>query len=162
MSTTIDQPTIQQRAANATAQLRQALGLDDLKLLSAAVAEAAASEARYNSEFFARIKRIYNELAALRGRQTRRRSTSQQRTQLVPLPGSEGARFDPFAPLDPYHLLRLYGPQQLRTALGEYSTSTLRQAVAAVQAHNPGTKPKDARRTVSLIDYVVDYVAPGN
>jgi len=162
MSTTLDQPTIKQRASAATAQLRQALGLDDLKLLSAAVAEAAASEATKNSEFFARIRRIYEELANLRVHQpSRRRVSTQPRSQLVPLPGNEGTRFDPFAPLDPYLLLRLYGPHQLRTALSAYSYAGLRKAVTAVQTHYPGTKPRDGRKTESLINYVVERLAPG-
>jgi hypothetical protein len=162
VSTTLDQPTIQQRASAATAQLRQALGLDDLKLLSAAVAEAAAVEAARNAEFFARIRRIYEELASMRVRQPRWRASNRPKTQLVPLPGTEGARFDPFAPLDPYLLLRLYGPRQLRAALSAYSYATLREAVAQVQQKNPGTRPKDRRKTESLIEYIVEHLEQTN
>ena len=39
----------------------------------------------------------------------------------MPMPGAESTKFDPFAPLNPYHLLTLYGPHQLRDALSVYS-----------------------------------------
>lgn len=157
MASTLERASLQQRAAAATAELKRILGLDDLKLLSAAVAEVAAAEAAASADFAARIRSAYTDLAALRGRRSRSAAASPSpRAQLTPLPGSEGARFDPFAPLDPYVLLRLYGLAQLRDALSAYSLAALREATAAVQAHNPTTQPKDRRTKAALISYIVD------
>lgn len=159
MSTTISKPTVQQRAVAATAQLKRSLGLDDLKLLSAAVAEAAAQEVVKNPEFSTRVRSIYAELASSPVRQSRSRASQQPLSQLVPLPGNEGMRFDPFAPLDPSLLLRLYGPQQLRTALNAYSLKALREATSAVQARYPDTKPTDRRTKDALVTYLVERLA---
>lgn len=157
MSSTLARASLQQRAAAATAELKRILGLDDLKLLSAAVAEVAAAQAATHPDFAARIRSAYAELAALRGRRSRPSvAAPAPRAQLTPLPGSESIRFDPFAPLDPYVLLRIYGPEQLRDALSAYSLSALREATAAVQARNPDTLPIDRRTKATLINYIVD------
>lgn len=160
MSTTITTPkplTMQQRMRVATQQLRDLIDADDVKLLNAAITEAAAAEAVRNTVFRATIRRIYNDLSELPSNGTKaQRMRAHPSIELVPLPGSEGARFDPFAPLDPYALLRLYGPQQLRDALSGYSMSALRQAVVIVGQKHPGTKPKDGRKADSLIEYVVE------
>lgn len=159
MSTALRHSTVQQRAMAATAQLRQLVDADDVRALSAAVAEAAAEEAERNTAFLSTLRRIYTEMTALsKGAQRTRRDTHYSDVELVPLPGTEGARFDPFAPLDPYALLRLYGPQQLRAALNGYSYARLREAVAAVRNKWPGTKPSDARKASSLIDYIVEHL----
>jgi hypothetical protein len=120
------EPTAQQRAQVATAQLRALVAADDAKLLNAAIVEAAAEEALRSATFRASVRRVYDELTAHQRNSTRngtraQRGKGQPPAELVPLPGSEGARFDPFAPLDPYALLRLYGPHQLRAALSGYS-----------------------------------------
>ncbi len=162
MSTTITTPkplTMQQRTKVALQQLRELTDADDVKLLNAAINEAAAVEAVRNSAFRATIRRIYEDLSALPSSATRgRRIREQSPVELIPLPGSEGARFDPFAPLNPYALLRLYGPQQLRTALSGYSMAALREAVTLVRQKHPETKPKDARKAESLIDYLVEHL----
>src|SRR5258708_13552710 len=87
-----------------------------------------------------------------------RESGTANAVELVPLPGTEGARFDPFAPLDPYALLRLYGPQQLGAALSGYSATALREAATMVRGKDPKTKPTDARKTDSLIGYIVQQL----
>lgn len=157
MSSTLERASLQQRAAAATAELKRILGLDDLKLLSAAVAEVAATEAATSADFAARIRSSYTDLAALRGRRSRSAPAApSSRAQLTPLPGSEDFRFDPYAPLDPYILLRLYGPEQLGDALSAYSLAALREATTSVQARNPTTQPKDRRTKAALIRYIVD------
>lgn len=162
MSTTITTPkplTVQQRIKVATEQLRELIDADDGKLLDAAAIEAAAVEAVRNPAFRATVRRLYENLSVLPSPATRTQRTMKQSSdELIPLPGSEGARFDAFAPLDPYALLRLYGPQQLRAALSGYSINALREAVVLVRAKHPGTKPKDARKVDSVIDYVVHYL----
>jgi hypothetical protein len=151
-----------QRVQGATAQLQSLIGASDLKLLSAAVMEAAAIEAVHNPGFCRAVQRIYEELSAKPARATVSRLRSSSHPELVPLPGTEGARFDPFAPLDPYALVKLYGPQQLQTALSGYSATTLRQAVALVQQRYPKTKPADARKSESLIAYIVQQLTTLN
>jgi hypothetical protein len=144
----------------ATAQLQELIGADDVKLLSAAVTEAAAAEAVRNTAFRTSVRRIYEELRTQPLSTTRtQRSSRQSSVEPLPLPGTEGARFDPFAPLDPYALLRLYGPQQLGAALSGYSSVALREAVTVVRQKHPKTKPKDARKADSLIAYIVQQLA---
>jgi hypothetical protein len=151
--------TLQQRTKVATAQLRELIEADDVKLLSAAITQAAAAEAMRNAAFRTSVRRIYDELRTQPLSTTRlQRSRGQSTVELVPLPGTEGARFDPFAPLDPYALLRLYGPQQLRVALSGYSSAALREAVTVVRKNHPRTRPKDARKADSLIAYIVQQL----
>ncbi len=162
MSTIFKMPkplTMQQRVKVATQQLRELIGADDVKLLNAAITEAAAAEAVRNTAFRAVVRRLYEDLSTQPTSATRtQRSRERSSTELIPLPGSEGARFDPFAPLDPYALLRLYGPQQLRIALQGYSLNALREAVAIVREKHENTKPKDGRIVDSLIDYIVQQL----
>jgi hypothetical protein len=160
--TTSKRQANQQRALDATAQLQTLIGATDVKLLSAAVTEAAAAEAVNNPAFRRTVQRIYEELSEKPSRVTVSRTQASSRGDLVPLPGTEGARFDPFAPLDPYALVKLYGPQQLQTALSGYSVATLRQAVALVQQRYPQTKPTDARKSESLIAYIVQQLTKWN
>ena len=162
MSTTLKMPkplTIQQRVKVATQQLRELVDADDVKLLNAAIAEAAAAEAVRNMGFRATVRRLYEDLSALPAPVKKaQRSQEQPLSKLVPLPGSEGARFDPFAPLNAYTLLRLYGPHQLREALQGYSLDALREAASQVRQNFPKTKPMDARKIDSLIDYIVEHL----
>jgi hypothetical protein len=162
MSMTLTAPkrqTIQQRTKVATAQLRELIDADDVKLLSAAITQAAAAEAMRNAAFRASVRRIYEELRTQPLSTARtQRSNRQSTVELMPLPGTEGARFDPFAPLDPYALLRLYGSQQLGAALAGYSSTALREAVTVVRQKHPKTKPKDARKADSLIAYIVQQL----
>ncbi len=151
--------SVQQRTKSATDQLRALTGAEDGKLLSAAVAEAAAEEAARNGAFRATVRAIYDELRLQATTTTRtRQSGTANAVELVPLPGTEGARFDPFAPLDPYALLRLYGPQQLGAALSGYSATALREAATMVREKHPKTKPTDARKTDSLIGYIIQQL----
>ncbi len=165
MSTTPRSRTLQRRAAEATGRLRTLVAVADLTLLSAAVVEAAAEEAVRNSGFRSRVRQIYHELATPPARPPapahRGAPSMQSRSVLVPLPGTEGVRIDPFAPLDPYVLLRLYGPQQMRPALARYSFTSLKEAAKTVKERHPDTKPRDARKADALLDYIVEHVAPG-
>jgi hypothetical protein len=151
--------SVQQRTRRATEQLRELTGAEDVRLLSAAVTEAAAGEAERSAAFRATVRRIYEELRLQALVTTQSRPSGKAKpVELVPLPGTEGARFDPFAPLDPYALLRLYGPHQLGAALSGYSASTLREAAGVVRQKHPKTKPTDARKVDSLIGYIVQQL----
>ena len=159
--TSLKTQSVQQRTKLATQQLQELTGAEDAKLLSAAVAEAAAAEAEHNAAFRATVRHIYNELRSQAQMATTtgsRTSGKAKQVELVPLPGTEGARFDPFAPLDPYALLRLYGPKQLEAALSGYSTTALRGAAGIVRQKHPQTKPADARKSDALIGYIVQHI----
>ena len=62
--TTSKRLTTQQRVNGATAQLQSLIGASDVKLLSAAITEAAAAEAVHNPAFRRTVQRIYEELSA--------------------------------------------------------------------------------------------------
>lgn len=161
MSVMVKPKTVQMRAAEATRALRALLGLSDLKLLSASIAEAAAEEIVQNARFSGRIRDIYAELETKQQIPlSRRRQTND--VELTPLPGAEHVRVDPFAPLDPYVLQHLYGADQLRQALSVYSLSKLKEALSPVEQRHPGTKPTNKSRKDSIIAYIVEHVAgPG-
>jgi hypothetical protein len=149
--------TVQQRGVAATSRLREALGLDNIKVLSVALAEVAADEVSRNPGFAHQVRMAYQELAALkpsRLAQTRRADD----VELVPIVNPETLKRDPFGPLDPYYLHQLYGGRQLRAALGRYPPVSLKEACALVEQRNPGTKPKNRGRIDDVIDYIVEYV----
>jgi len=151
-------PSVQQRGKAATQRLQALIGGDDLKLLNAAMAEAAAEEAARNLTFRATIRRLYEDMREQPVTTRSRQPVDYASVKLTPLPGSEGARFDPFAPLDPYALLKIYGPEQLPIALRGYSLTALREATALVRQQHPGTKPNDSRKADSLIEYIVQWL----
>ena len=79
--------------------------------------------------------------------------------RLVPIIDMQGVQLDPFAPLDPYFLLKVYGAKQLRTALVNFSVADLKVGAEVVEKRNPGTKPKSRAARQALTDYIVEYVA---
>lgn len=164
MSVTLSQPmTVAQRGALATKRLRAVLGVDDVKLLSTALAEVAAEEAVTNRDFANRVHATYIELAAQKPiRRNPTHKTAVNEVELVPVIDMTGIRIDPFASLDPYLLHRIYGSKQLRAALTGYSLARLKEGLDPVQTKNPGTKPQSKARKDSIIDYIVEHVAgPG-
>jgi hypothetical protein len=151
---------MQQRSVQATTSLREVLGLSDTKILSTALAEVAAEEARHNPDFAQRIRETYAELEQLNtSRATRSRKPATLHSELIPLRSIEGLRFDPHAPVDPYMLQTIYGDAQLRRALEGYSLARLKEAAALVEERNPGTKPTSRARKDTIIDYIVECVA---
>lgn len=152
--------TVQQRSVEATSRLRTLVGRDDLKLLSTAVAEAAAEEAKQNSAFTQRVRALYDELASLKDvRTSRSRKASEDDVPLVPIGHIEGRKIDPAAPLDPYFIFQLYGKDQLRRALSRYSLANLKEGLAQVERRNPGTKPRSRASKQAIIDYIFEHVA---
>lgn len=162
MSTTLSRPIgIQQRSVEATRRLCAVLNVDNLKLLSTALAEVAAEEASRNRAFSERLHAVYDELVMLQTRRHPAKEANSSR-RLVPITTIEDAKLDPHAPLDPNFLLRLYGAHQLRAALEDYSRDTLKVAAATIEQRNPGTKPTNKSRKDSIIAYIVEHVAgPG-
>lgn len=171
-STTQPAQTVNQRlkdrGAEATRYLRDALhlapDLNDLSILSTAVAEEAALECGRNSQFATGVRQRYDEMMALR---TKTRKPVRIKPELPPLvpvghmqPG-EHIAIDPFAPPDPGFLTRVYGRAQLGRALVDYTLDMLKQTAAQVEANNPGTKPANRGRKDALIAYIVEYSNSG-
>ena len=163
MSTTLSPLTLRQRSAEATARLREVLDLDDLQLLSTALAEVATDEATRSPLFADRIRNVYKDLQSLKGtRPLRAKKKKTSEVELVPVGSVEGRKFDPYAPLDPNYLYQLYGGHQLRAALSRYSVVKLKEAAAKIEKEHPGTKPASRARKDAIIDYIVEQIAgPG-
>jgi hypothetical protein len=161
MSATIEQLTptkiVQQRTANATTSLKQMLKLEDLKLLSAAVAEAAADEAKHNPRFAEKIRTIYQELPPPKNKRAER-STPHVHHKLVPIGKVEGYEFNPFGPIDPEYLFKVYGADQLPLALEDYTLVRLKEAAEIIMQQHPGTKPKNMSKKADVIAYIVEMV----
>lgn len=163
MYTTLNRATMtaQQRGAEATRRLREVLGLSDLKVLATALAEIAADEAQHNVDFGDRIRHAYREIELL---PTQNRSSRKiaSKPKLIPIAAPGVVDIDPHGDLNPFSLVQLYGANQLRAALTEYSLSRLKEASAIVEQRNPSTKPKNKSRKDTIIDYIVEHVAgPG-
>lgn len=156
--------TVTQRTAEATREVAETLGLQDLKRVAAALSEAAAEGVRKNTAFAAHVRKLYEEMAPKpAATSTRKRSqakTSAPDIELIPIKQVEGI-LNPAAPPDPYFLVDLYGPHQLRLALTRYTPARIREAVAPVKSRSGGARPSGTSRQ-ALIDYIVEHVAgPG-
>jgi hypothetical protein len=81
-ATQVVRRTLQQRGAEATRRLREALrlpaNLNDAAILGTAVAEVAARESQRNPRFADDVRKAYEELTAMKGSTGRRASTRQQ------------------------------------------------------------------------------------
>lgn len=131
-----------------------ALDLSDLKRLAAALAEAAAEEVIRNRTFAERVRTLYSEIP-----EGRAAKMAQDEEPLVPIRQGEWKPINPGAPLDPYFLLNLYGSHQLERALSRYTLVKLKEASAAVEARNPGTKPANRGQKAAIIAYIVEKLA---
>src|SRR5262245_47269171 len=111
MTTATKARSLNQRAVEATSRLRDALELEDVKVLSAAVAEAAADEAISNPRFATRVQALYQELLSLqKTRPVTRDKDKPVLVPLIPISGDSHNVIDPYAPLSAYLLLEYYGP----------------------------------------------------
>lgn len=159
MTATLSTRTLQQRSVEATRRLREVLGLDDLKVLSTAVAVVVAEDAARDATYADRVRRVYQDLLSLQATRPVGGKKPKNDVMLVPVAGVDDTTIDPYAPLDAYRLNAAYGPHQLRQALSVYSLAKLKQALAAVEGRNPGTKPTNRSRKDAIIDYIVERVA---
>jgi hypothetical protein len=154
---------LQERGASATRSLRELLhlpsDLNDLSVLSTALAEIATEEGRRNPQFASAVRKRYDELAELRGRPTRRapRASKEPLPPLVAIRRDTTYRdVDPFKPPDPKFLTYVYGRNQLARALKEYTVDMLKLTAAAYEAKYPGTKPTNRGHREPLIAYIVE------
>ena len=152
--------TAAQRSATAVKQASEMLALEDAKRLSSALIVAAVDWLPHDASLVERIRTVYEDLAPKRGSAARGRSkASDLDIDLKPIKSMEGRFRDPTAPVDPYFLLELYGPDQLALALSRYTAPRLRAGVKTVQARHPGTKPGGAGKQ-AMIDYIVTILLP--
>jgi hypothetical protein len=157
-------PTISQRTSEAARLAGEFLGLDDLKRLGAALAEAASEGIQRNPNFAAHVRALYEQMApkpaVSRSAKAPRSKALEPDVELIPVnyAAAKDANLDPTAPPDPYFLLDFYGAHQLALALKRYTPARLREAVKMVKQRNPRTKPKGTSGQ-ALIDYIVEYVA---
>jgi hypothetical protein len=162
MSTTLKVRTltISQRSAQTVSQVSSLLGLEDTKLLSAALIEAAAEGVHRNAAFASHVRALYGDMAEAT-KPKRPVQKPQMHVDLVPLRRIEGREIDPALPLDPYFLHELYGSHQLRAALSRYGKQKLVEAAELIQQQNPNAGPKNKSRATAatLIDYIVEHVA---
>src|SRR5579859_6698765 len=164
MSIAIDSKpaTPTRRMQEALKRASEYLGLDDVKILTAALVEAAAETVHRDALLTARVRLAYKEMATRP--QTRPQAKSQASklvpwdVELKPVKYVEGYVANPALPPDPYFLHELYGTQQLPLALGRYRLPELLLAAGLVQGRNPGTKPKNKAKRDAVLDYIVRYV----
>ena len=158
MSTTIEKPrTVAQRGTDATSQLREIFGFEDLKAMSTAIAEAVSEEARHNAHFAERVRMIYQEVVST-SHPTKKRKTYEAKSKVTPIRKVEGYKPDPFAPPDPYFFLQIYGREQFPLALEEQTLTTLKVVADKLMRDNPGTKPTSKAKKDAVIAYIVGIV----
>lgn len=153
-------------SASVSRSLASLLGLDDATRLSLAVLMAASEEIEQNSRFVARIRTAYEMLPAPKS--SRSPVSSKQSlvdkilsSNLRPIRHVEHIEINLAAVLDPYFLLEVYGPGQLREALDLYPLTRLKEGLPAVMERHPGTKPTSKSSKAAVIDYLARYVAEG-
>jgi len=162
--------TVQERCIDATNALREKLGLSDIKLLSAAIAEASAREISQNREFAQLVETLYQEMAISakkpRASKTTKGTTRSKKTNaaiedidLIPINKEENYHIDAFATLNPHTLVKVYGIEQLPKALSRYSIDALKDASAIIEGEFPGTKPANRGRKDALITYIVSQLS---
>jgi len=148
------------RKTLATNQIVSALGAlgPDQTAAATAALEVVAERMTWDTDLERSLRQKYSELVEL--------SKPRQPVVVSPAPKPKGTlalgEFNPDAKLDPYQLSRNYEPSQLRTVLASATPTMLREAVDAVQAREPSTKPTSRSKKADMIDYIIEHVAgPG-
>jgi hypothetical protein len=160
---------IQALSSEATGKIRAALdfsplGQADLKRLSAALSIAASEEIAHNAAFAARLKLLFDELKLSKKPATKNKGKGDWSNfmvdDLVPIATGINYDFNPTALPDPYFLLKLYGPTQLRKTLNRYNATLLREiSKRLVLERGLTTKPKSKATKSELIEYIASQVA---
>lgn len=151
--------TVQQRSQQRAEEIAAQLGIDNVKLVSAAVLEAALAEMHHNPDFEQRIKSVCEQLQQSQPKS--RTSTSPKKgslhnPNLVPINHTEKYHFDPGSPPDPIFLLDLYGPDQLEQALDEFTTPFLKKSVTVMKERFPNKKLKSKATREDVIHFLME------
>jgi hypothetical protein len=167
MSTTTNQrpPTVAQRAAHAAEQAAVYLGLDNAKVLTAVLAEAAAQELRYNRGFADRVRAAYEAAAPKPKPPTQRGGAPKQKAakvKLVPIKDVGLHQINIAAEVDPYYLYEVFGGAQLPLALDTFSKKKLvDEVVPIVQRRHPEARPNAKADKQGVIAFIVHHVMNG-
>jgi hypothetical protein len=150
-------PSAAQRQTKATTQLLNALGGSDKAAATAIALEAINERLEWDSVLQQDLRQKYEALAALNP------PKSKQAIGPEPVVRNPSALvgYNPAARLNPYVLDAAYEHDQLRRVLAPLSQQALREAVEAVQARNPESKPTSRTAKQKMIDYIMEHVAPG-
>jgi hypothetical protein len=157
--------TLQQRLNQVVQKTSESLHLHDPKILTLAIAEAAASLVNTDATFAERVSAIYDDISSSLGSKTTSKTpkdTEKNHQRLIPLKKIVGREFDITAAPDPNFLLELYGEEQLPLALGKYTLKQLQEGASVVEQRFPGTKPKGKTTKADLIKYMISSVVGSN
>ncbi len=141
------------RKTLATHQITSAVGSDQAAAVIAAL-EVVAERLAWDTDMERSLLQKYAELMDL----SRPRPSSGTGSAPRPKGALALGEYNPLGKLDPYQLSKNYEPDQLRTVLASATVTMLREAVDAVQAREPGTKPTSRSKKADMIDYIVDHV----
>lgn len=160
-ATTVDNTklTVQQRSQQSAEEIAAQLGIENVKLVSAAVLEAALQEMHQNQDFEQRVKSVCDRLQASQSKPRKTpppKKASLHNTNLIPIHFAQTHHFDLAAPPDPFFLLDLYGADQLVAALDEYSTPFLKKSVTVIKERFPGKKPKPKATREDIINFLAE------
>jgi|GEM_PF-4462574 len=153
--------TPSQRSAAAVGRVAQRLAIEEIRALSAALAEVAADEVEKNTGFAERVKRRYQEMKAKPSRASQspksslpKRGGPQPRVAAGRTPGEH---IDIVSPTDPRTLVPLYG-QDLEAHLEEYSVRALWDMARVLTPHVGEKAPAQKSGRAALIAYILRYV----
>jgi hypothetical protein len=150
--------TVLQRSQHNAEEIASQLGVENVKVVSAAVLEVALQEMQQNQDFEQRIKSV---CARLQKSQPKPRKPPEPKRgslhnpDLVPIMHDERHWIDLTAPIDPFMLRDLYGPDKLVIALDEYTTGYLKNAVKALKGRFPDRKLKSKATREEVISFLV-------
>lgn len=151
-----------QRKTLATQRIANSLGAnanDKDKAITAAL-EIISERLAHDLEIQQTLRQKYDELKTLGTT-----SSKPQKLDLgpapIPLGGGTWDDYKPYGQYDPYRIVRDFGSSQMRAVLLRATPAHLREAVSFVKERNPSTKPTNARSNAGMIDYIMQYVAPG-
>lgn len=113
----------------------------------------------FDTEIQRSLQAKYNELLALG---SNIKPPASRKSTPTPFSGPDLDHYSPYGKLDPYKLLDRYQPDQLRDVLALATPALLREAVDVVQARASGPGPTSRSRKLDMVNYIMQYVAPGH
>ncbi len=152
-----------QRNKLATKGILVALGIPDEgeKAAVTAVLEAVYERLAADVDLRNTVNEKYQEIASLSGgtpRAAGRSSTLDLGPAPVPIRAGKPEDYNPYRTFDPYALVWEYGEHQLRAVLVRGTQRDMREAVSIVQAHKPGTAPRNKNNINDMVDYIMEQV----
>lgn len=147
--------------ASALRRAAAALGVAESARLADSLLAVAAEAVERDLAFAARVRSLLTADSTAHGAQAGAATKPTKPTdspRLVPLARISDAVLDPFGPPDPVYLYRLYGAEQLPTALAQYAYASLREAAARLFSASPTDRPPLPRGKAALIAAITAHV----